>query len=86
MLLEKRAAAFVNAATEVNLEICPFSSGFFVTVPCENADEVGKFLQDENVFAVPIGKGVRFAISAVSEEKCAAFPAIMVDAIQKVNG
>ena len=85
-VLDRRAKAFVDAAKEANLELCPFHSGFFITVPCENADEICKFLQEEYVFAVPIGAGIRFAISAVSEEKCASVPAIMVDAIQKVNG
>lgn len=85
-VLEKRAAVFLEAAKEVDLDLCPYKAGFFITAPCENADEVGKELQKENIFVVPIGKGLRFAVSAVSEEQCKIVPIKMAEAIKKING
>lgn len=85
-VLEKRAEAFLETAEEVQLEMCPFKAGFFMTIPCDNAEEVGKELQKESIFTVPIGKGLRFAVSAVSEEKCKIVPKKMVEAIKKING
>lgn len=85
-VLDRRAAAFLKAAREAQLNICPFKAGFFITIPCDNAEEVGKELQKESIFVVPIGKGLRFAVSAVSEEKCKIVPKKMVEAIKMVNG
>lgn len=85
-LLLRRGKAFAEAAKACNLKICTFDSGFFITVPCENADEIGKELQKDAIFAVPIGNGIRVAISAVSEDKCAIIPSKMIEAIKRVNG
>lgn len=82
-ILESRAQVFINNAKNVNLEMCPFKSGFFMTIPCENAEQVGLELQKDAIFAVPIGKGIRFAVSAVAEEKCKLVPEKMVAAIEK---
>ncbi len=69
-LLAKRGEAFMSVASEVGLRTCPFDSGYFITVPCDHAEEVGKALQTKGIFVVPIGKGLRIAISAISEEAC----------------
>ena len=69
-VLAKRGAAFNAAAAKAGLKTCPFDSGFFITVPCDNAEEVGKELQAQGIFVVPIGKGLRVAISAISEDAC----------------
>jgi aromatic-amino-acid transaminase len=82
-ILESRGRAFLKAAKEASLETFPFESGFFITIPCNNAEEVGKELQKDGIFAVPIGAGIRFALSAVSEEKCSMVPAKMAAAIEK---
>lgn len=85
-LLQNRGQAFVDAAKDVGLSICPFSAGYFITVPCENAEAVGNALQRENVFTVPIGKGIRIAISAISAESCSKLPGLMKKAIDEING
>jgi len=82
-LLFERANAFIENAKKVNLDICPYSAGFFITVPCENAEEVSNELQKDLIFAVPIGRGIRFAVSAVSKEKCAQAPEKFVKAMRK---
>ncbi len=85
-MLVERGHTFANAAKEVGLKTVPFEAGFFVTVPCENADEVGLELQKEGVFTVPVGKGLRVSIAAISQERCRMLPPIMKKAIDKVNG
>ncbi len=41
---------------------------------------------DENFFIVALKKGLRFAPCAVSEEKCAKAPKMILEAIKEVNG
>ena len=67
--LENRAKTFLEEANSVGLEICPYRSGFFITVPTTRAEEVALKLQDNNIFVVPIGRGLRIAICAIPEEK-----------------
>jgi len=85
-MLVERGHTFAKAAKEVGLKTVPFEAGFFVTVPCENADEVGLVLQKEGVFTVPVGKGLRISIASISEERCRMLPPIILKAINKVNG
>jgi len=74
-MLIRRGKAFEAAAKEANLEIVPFDAGFFASVPCENPDEKGKELQKDGIFIVPLAKGLRVTVAAISEEKCRAVPA-----------
>ncbi|WP_019230249.1 pyridoxal phosphate-dependent aminotransferase [Sedimentibacter sp. B4] len=74
-MLRKRADAFVEGAKEANLEILPYRDGFFVSIPCSNAKKASEELIKENLFVVALKKGLRFAVCAVSEEKCRVSPA-----------
>lgn len=85
-MLVERGRTFAKAAKEVGLKTVPFEAGFFVTVPCENAEEVGLVLQKEGIFTVPVGKGLRVSVASISEEKCRMLPPVMLKAINKVNG
>lgn len=76
-MLRRRAEAFVEAAEAVELEILPYRDGFFVSLPCDKPYEISDALTKENIFMVPLAKGVRFAVCAVSEEKCRKAPAII---------
>jgi len=82
-MLTKRGSAFMNAAKECNLKTCPFDSGFFITIPCKNADQVGEELQKSNIFAIPIGDGIRISIASISEEACSYIPAKIAAAVSK---
>ena len=84
-LMQKRGKAFMDEAMAAGLPICPYDSGFFVTVPCENDDAVSKELQQYDIFAVPIGKGIRIAICAISEEKCKTIPEKVMAAIKSAK-
>ncbi len=85
-MLVERGHAFAKAAKEAGLKTVPFEAGFFVTVPCENAEAVGLELQKEGIFTVPIGKGLRVTVASISEERCGMLPPLIKKAIDKVNG
>lgn len=82
-MLRKRATAFVESSKKVNLEILPYRDGFFVSIPCEHGPEISDYLTTKNMFVVGSKKGLRFAVCAVSEEKCKISPAIIKEAIDK---
>jgi len=84
VMLRRRADAFVEGAKEVGLEILPYRDGFFVSIPCKDAKKLSDELIKENVFAIPLKKGLRFAVCAVSEEKCRIAPAIIKKALDRI--
>jgi len=84
-MLIRRGKAFEKAAKEAGLAIVPFDAGFFASIPCDNPEEIGKELQKEGIFVVPLAKGLRITVAAIPEEKCVAIPAKVV-AIQNRLG
>jgi aromatic-amino-acid transaminase len=76
-MLVSRANAFVEASKKVGLEILPYRDGFFVSIPCKDAKKASEELIKENMYVVALKKGLRFAVCAVSEEKCKLAPAII---------
>ncbi len=63
--LANRARIFLEEAESVGLETCPYESGFFLTVPAANPPAVAAKLTEENLFLVPLKKGLRVAICAI---------------------
>lgn len=84
-MLVRRAEAFVEEAKNEELEILPYRDGFFVSIPCDNPMEVCQELTESNLFLVPLKMGLRFAVCAVSEEKCKKAPKLIKEAINKVD-
>jgi len=85
MMLRKRADAFVEASKEAGLEILPYRDGFFVSIPCKDAKKASDELIKENMFVVSLKKGLRFAVCAVSEEKCKQAPAIIKKVLDRLD-
>ena len=85
MMLRKRADAFVKGAKEAGLEILPYRDGFFVSIPCKDAKKASDELIKENLFVVALKKGLRFAVCAVSEEKCKTAPAIIKKVLDRIE-
>ena len=81
-MLLARGKAFEEEAAKVGLEIVPFDAGFFVSIPCENPDEVSAKLEKEGIFLVPLAKGIRVSVASISEEKCRKIPARIVEAMK----
>jgi len=68
-LMVKRADIFLKEAAEVGLATLPYRGGFFITVPAANPKEAAAKLEKENIFVVPLAKGLRFAICAMPIHK-----------------
>lgn len=83
-MLQKRADVFVEASKEAGLNILPYRDGFFISIPCKNSKVISEELMKENLFLIPLGLGLRFAVCAVSEEKCKKAPAMIKKAMDRV--
>lgn len=69
-ILAKRAEVFLEEAHECGLEVLPYKSGFFLTIPTyEYTSEVEKNLEKNNIFTVVLSKGVRVALCSVPLKK-----------------
>jgi aromatic-amino-acid transaminase len=67
--IEARAAVFMNEAQAVGLKSVPYKAGFFITVPAADPDGAVAKLNEQNLFAVALGKGIRLAICAIPSHK-----------------
>lgn len=76
-MLLRRGKAFEEEAAKVGLEILPFDAGFFVSIPCDNPDEISMKLEEENIFLVPLAKGVRVSVASLPEDVCRKLPKII---------
>lgn len=85
LLLEKRSKAFVESSREVGLIHIPYFGGFFISIPCDNSKQVSEKLKENDMYIVPNKNGLRFAVCAVSEEKCKLAPKLIKEAIDEVN-
>lgn len=68
-LLKARADIFTQEAKEVGLDMLPYIAGFFLSMESKNSDAICEKLQEDNVYAVPLAKGVRIAVCSVTKEK-----------------
>ena len=82
-LVIKRAHAFVKEAEKCNLNILPYIDGFFISIPCENPEEVCERLIKEDLYLIPMKMGLRFAVCSVSEEKCMKSPKIIKKVLEQ---
>lgn len=81
-ILRCRGAAFMEEAGKAGLSVCPYDSGFFITIPCENPEAAGLKLQDMDIFVIPMGRGLRVSVASNTEAQCRAMPAKIKEAIQ----
>lgn len=81
-ILIKRADIFVKESEKVNLKILPYLDGFFISIPCDNPKEISQKLEQDNLYIVPLKKGLRFAICSASEEKCKISPSMIKKAME----
>lgn len=84
-ILKRRAVAFVEEAKKIDLELVTYCDGFFISISCDHPKEVSDKLMEKNTFVVALGKGLRFAPCAVSEEKCRRAPALILEAIKETE-
>lgn len=90
LILLKRADMFIQEAKEVGLPVCPFDSGFFVTVPTEKAEECAAALRDQyDIYVVPLGSGasagLRVALCAIPDAKIPGIPTKMKAILDQIG-
>ena len=81
-MLAARGRAFSEAAAECGLKIVPYDAGFFVSVPCDDPDAASKILEEQDVFLVPLAKGIRVSVASIPEEACRKLPPMIKAAIE----
>lgn len=72
--LIQRADMFLSKAKEVGLKTLPFECGFFITIPCENAEEVYKRLVEKKIHIIPMGNVLRVTIASITLKECEVLP------------
>ncbi len=80
-MLLRRGRAFEEEAKKVGLDMVPFDAGFFISIPCENPDEISRKLEQEGLFIVPLAKGLRVSAASISEAACRKIPAMIKKAM-----
>ena len=84
-LIQQRADIFMKEAQECNIKFVPYISGFFITIPVDGAQAVCDKLQEENIFMVPLKKGIRLAVCSVSKKKMTGLAAKLREAMDAVG-
>jgi len=68
-LLFERANIFLKEAQEIDLQLTPYHSGFFITVPTVNPKAVVEKLIQERIYVVPLKNGIRIATCGIPSYK-----------------
>lgn len=63
--LNDRSSLFIKEAKEIGLKHYPYQSGFFITIPCKNNDEVINELKNRKIYLLPTAGSVRLAICSM---------------------
>lgn len=84
-MLIKRADAFLESASKVDLKMCPFVCGYFITIPCENDYEVYEYLTKKKIHVIPLGNALRVTLASINLEHARMLPFAIAEAIKKVN-
>lgn len=84
-MIKARADIFTAEAKECGLVTIPYVAGFFISIPVKNSSAVCDELMKDNIFAVPLTKGVRLAVCSMPLPKVKGLAAIIKAAIDKVD-
>lgn len=68
-LIKERAAIFMEEAQNIGLPVVPYKAGFFISVPSPDTKAVCEALHKDNIFLVPLKKGIRIAACAVPKRQ-----------------
>lgn len=68
-MIKMRADIFMREAKCAKLNMLPYIAGFFLSIPANDSNAVCERLHRDNIFAVPLAKGVRIAVCAVPATK-----------------
>lgn len=84
-MIAERARLFTAEAKAAKLDMLPYIAGFFLSIPAKNPGAVCTRLHADNIFAVPLAKGVRVAVCALPAAKVAGVPTKIVRALAEVD-
>ena len=86
-LIKKRANIFIKEAKEVQLPIYPYHEGFFVTIKISEdiKNRYHKLLLDNDIFAVPVNKGIRIALCSLPIKKCSGLASKLKNILNKIK-
>lgn len=85
-ILQRRGKAFEEEAAALRLQMVPFRSGFFITIPYDNPALLCQALEKKGVFLIEQNQGVRVSVASISEDKCRKLPAIIKDTMGELAG
>lgn len=86
-LLEQRASIFMEEAERYGLEVFPYRSGFFLTVPVgEKVREVMMALEEKNIFTVIFDDALRIAICGIPTRKLVGLAKKIKRTIEEIRG
>lgn len=84
--LDTRGKLFMSEAKDCGLNTLPYSSGFFVSVPCKNNNLVlDKLVEEEKVHLIPITGCVRVALCALPTKDIKGLAAKIKRVIEKYD-
>lgn len=81
----RRGERFMAEAAYRGLACCPYSSGFFVSVPCREPATLAQELMAQNVFVVPLQQGIRVSVCSTHTDKCVRAAAIIAETCHRLN-
>ena len=85
-MIRERGAIFMEEAKACGLNALPYKAGFFLSIPAADPNAVCNKLHDDLIFAVPLKKGVRVAVCAVSSAKMKGMAKKIQTALKFVEG
>ena len=84
-LIEDRASIFMEESKECGLPVLPYSGGFFITIPTDKAKAVCDELFKENIYVIPLAKGVRVAVCGIPKRQVKGLATTMAKAMKTVG-
>ncbi len=84
-LIRERADIFMKETAEAGVKILPYLSGFFITIPVTNSQQICNILEKEHIFLVPLKKGIRLAVCSISKTKMKGIAAKLAAAIKEAG-
>ena len=85
-LVKERAEIFIKEANEVELNILPYKSGFFLTVPTyESTSDVADILLQKNIYTIVLDKGIRIALCSIPKNKVRGLAKKIKESIDEVS-
>lgn len=84
-LIQERANLLLEEGKACGLPLLPYSGGFFITIPTEQASAVCDELFKENIYVIPLAKGIRIAVCGIPKAQIAGLAEKMYNAMKRVG-